>query len=64
MQGALDVWRGDGVCKPDHEICLLRADYVPGIGGPWDPRGASPCLLGEDLLVANTDIDYVTSHCG
>lgn len=59
------LYREEMESKPDHETCLLRADYVPGIGGPWDPKGASLCLLGEDPLVANTDIEYMTKYsCG
>lgn len=31
--------------------------------GAWGRRvGTSPCLLGEDLLVAHTDLEYVTTQ--
>lgn len=34
---------------------------MPGIGGPWDSKRGQPLLFGEDLLVANTDTDYITN---
>lgn len=37
-------------------MCLLRDGYVPGTGVLGATGGNSPCLLGEDLLVTNTDI--------
>lgn len=38
----------------------MKCVCVPGMGVLRAAGGTSPCLLGEDNLVANSDIKYVT----
>lgn len=44
------------------QITLSETLLCAGLWGAWGRTvGTSPCLLEEDLLVANTDLDYVTT---
>lgn len=56
-------WRRS-LCKLGHESPLSRAYYVLGVGvlgaAGWGP--ARPRLLGEDLLGANTDREYMATQ--